>query len=234
MFTYLRFSRFVVPALILVTLGGSLSGCAPSESSGSGLEALTVEVPLGTSPRIDGVLSPGEWDGALHVEIDYARHLYLMQSEGYLYLGIDSGTMGYGSVCIAQEDHVSILHASAALGTAVFVRDSEGWIRTRQFSWCCRETVPGPRQEQHLAEEGWLASIGYMGISDEMEYQIVLPAEGLVMAVVHQTGNSVNSALRWPETVTDDCLGLVGILDDPPERLDFSPDTWPVFIAADG
>jgi len=100
MFAYTRFSRFVVPALILVTLGGSLSGCAPSESSGSGLETLTVEVPLGTAPRIDGVLSPGEWDGALHVEIDYARHLYMMQSEGYLYLGIDSGTMGYGSSCI--------------------------------------------------------------------------------------------------------------------------------------
>jgi hypothetical protein len=156
-----------------------------------------------------------------------------MHSDGYLYVGIDSGTMGYGSICIAQDDQVSVLHASAALGTAIFVREEDDWRRIRQFSWCCRETVPGPRQEQHLEEEGWLASIVYMGISDEMEYQIVMPSDGLVMAVVHQTGQSVTSALRWPETINDDCLGLVGILDDPPERLDFSPETWPRFIAAE-
>jgi hypothetical protein len=167
----------------------------------------------------------------MHVELDYARHLYLKQNGGYLFLGIDSGTMGYGSVCIERDEQVLVLHASAALGTAVFMRDGESWLRTRQFSWCCRETAPGPRQVQHLEDEGWLASIVYMGISDEMEYQIVMPADGLVMAVVHQTGQSVTSALRWPETIDDDCLGLVGILDDPPERLDFSPETWPVFIA---
>ena len=54
-----------------------------------------------------------------------------------------------------------------------------------------------------------------MGTSDEMEYQIVMPADGLVMAVVHQAGRSVTSALRWPESISDDCLGLVGIADDP-------------------
>jgi hypothetical protein len=216
----------VLIALLFVILGG---GCAFIES---GSEGLVVEVPSGVPPRIDGVLSPGEWDGAMHVELDDVRHLYFMQNDGYLYLGIDSGTMGYGSICIAGDDRVSLLHASAALGTAIFEREGEDWRRIRQFSYCCRETEPGPRQEQHLEEEGWLASIVYMGISDEMEYQIVMPADGLVMAVVHQTGQTVTSALRWPETINDDCLGVVGILDDPPERLDFSPETWPVFIAA--
>jgi hypothetical protein len=223
---------------VLLILTILLSGCASPTSSPTALPAsdepesqrMIVEVPPGTPATIDGTFSPGEWDDAMLFTIDAARKLYLMHRDGYLYLGIDSGTMGYGSICIAQDDQISILHASAALGMAVFERDGSGWQRIRQFSWCCRETSPGPRQTQHLQEEGWLASIGYMGVSDEMEYQIAMPEGGLTMAVVYQAGRSVTGALRWPDTIDDDCLGLVGIADDPPERLEFSPETWPLLI----
>ena len=166
------------------------------------------------------------------ISIDDTRHMYLMQNDGYLFVGIASRTMGYGSICLASENAVSLLHASAALGTAVYEKDDQGWQRTRQFSYCCRETSPGPQQDEHLQEEGWLASIGYMGIPGEMEYQILMPEGGLTMGVVHQTGRSVTEALRWPETLDDDCLGVVGISDDPPERLEFFPETWPLFVLA--
>ena len=191
-----------------------------------------VEVPPGGPATIDGTLSEGEWGGAMQIDIDEERRLYLMERDGYLFVGIHSVAMGYGSICLAEDDKVSILHSSAALGTAVYQRDDQGWTRIRQFSWCCRETSPGPRQIQHLQEEGWVASIVYMGLVADMEYQIAMPEGGLTMAVVHQTGESVTTALHWPESLDDDCLGLVGIHDDPPLHLDFAPETWPLFIPA--
>ena len=90
---------------------------------------LSVEVPQGTPATLDGILSPDEWNGARTKDLAGGGELLLMHDDGYLYLGIRSRTMGYGSVCIAQDNQISILHSSAALGTAVFEKDEDDWRR---------------------------------------------------------------------------------------------------------
>jgi hypothetical protein len=195
-------------------------------------QRLVVEVPYGPAPAIDGALSAGEWSAALQIVIDEARNLFLLHNDDYLYLGIDSGGRGYGSVCVLWDDDVHILHASAALGSAIFARQAQDWLLTQEFSWCCRERYPGPRQVQHLEQEGWLASITYMGLPREMEYQIDWPEDGLAMAIVYQSGREVQEALRWPESLDDDCLNIVGWSGDLPDVFHFSPEAWPLFVPA--
>ena len=193
---------------------------------------LSVEVPQGTPATLDGILSPDEWNGACTKDLAGGGELLLMHDDGYLYLGIRSRTMGYGSVCIAQDNQISILHSSAALGTAVFEKDEDDWRRTRQFSWCCRSRTDNSQREAHLQQEGWSASIGYLGTPEEMEYQIAMREGTLTLAVVYQEGPNMDSALWWPKSLDDDCLGLVLLPDNPPERLRFSPEKWMTVTAS--
>jgi hypothetical protein len=194
--------------------------------------APTIEVPEGDPATIDGVFSSAEWSRALKTELTGGQELRLMHSGGYLYLGISSRAMGYGSICLSQNGKVSILHSSAALGTAAYERDSDSWRRTRRFSWCCRSHAPSAERDEHLRREAWMASIGYMGTADEMEYQIAMDAGNLTLAVVYQEGSDLDSALWWPEGLEDDCLGLVLLGGDPPETLQFSPEKWVTVVAS--
>jgi formylglycine-generating enzyme required for sulfatase activity len=193
---------------------------------------LSIEAPQGNPATLDGILSPDEWDGARVEELTGGGELLLMHDDGYLYLGIRSRALGYGSICVAQGDQISILHSSAALGTAVFEKDEHDWKRTRQFAWCCRSLTDHSQREEHLQREGWSASIGYLGTPEEMEYQIAIPEGALTLAVVYQKGQDASSAHWWPENLDDDCLGLVLLPDNPPERLQFSPEKWMTIIAS--
>ena len=193
---------------------------------------LSIEAPQGNPATLDGILSPGEWDDARVEELARGGELLLMHDEGYLYLGIRSRVLGYGSICVAQGDQISILHSSAALGTAVFEKDENDWKRTRQFAWCCRSLTDHSQREEHLQQEGWSASIGYLGTPEEMEYQIAMPEGALTLAMVYQEGRGLGSAYWWPEHLDDDCRGIVLLSGDPPERLQFSPEKWMTVTAS--
>jgi WD40 repeat protein len=193
------------------------------------ISPLSIQVPGGSTPVIDGSFSEGEWNGALVTDLATAGELMLMHAEGYLYLGIRSRAMGFGSICTIEGDQISILHSSAGLGTAVFERDGEDWRRIRQFSYCCR----GANQSEldgFLQREGWVASIGPRGAPDEMEYQIEVTDDELTFAVVYIDDFSFETPLHWPDHLDDDCLGLALIPEDPPERLSFSPETWVTIV----
>jgi dipeptidyl aminopeptidase/acylaminoacyl peptidase len=185
---------------------------------------LIVPVPTG-QPVVDGQFAVGEWDGALSAEMTNGGELMLMHSEGYLYLGIRSRAMGFGSVCKREAERVSILHSSAGLGTAIFEQDGTDWRRTRQFSYCCWGAIQDALDE-FLETEGWVASVGTRGPADEMEYQIRMDDGELTLAVVYVDDLSFRSALHWPRALNDDCLGLALTPEDPPERLRFVPETW--------
>jgi hypothetical protein len=188
------------------------------------------QVPKGKAAVIDGTFSPGEWGGALMTNLKNGGELMLMRDNDYLYLGIRSRAMGFGSICTVDDDRVSILHSSAGLGTAIFERDEEDWRRIQQFSYCCWEATQS-QLDDFLLREGWVASVGTKGIPEEMEYQISIEDGSLTLAVVYVDDFSFETALHWPETLDDDCLGLALIPDDPPERLLFSPETWMTIIA---
>jgi hypothetical protein len=139
--------------------------------------------------------------------------------------------MGFGSICTVDDKQVSILHSSAGLGTAIFEKEGDDWRRIQQFSYCCW----GASQDQldaFLQREGWVASVGPRGVPEEMEYQIAMNEGALTLAVVYVDDFTFETALYWPETLDDDCLGLALIPEDPPEWLLFAPETWVTIMAA--
>ncbi len=202
----------------------------PTPTEGLLVSGPTIEVPQGTAPTIDGILSPGEWYRAFTDELSDGSELMMMHSNGYLYLGIRSRVMSVGSICTLKNEQVWILHSSAALGNAVYEKTDGGWHQIEGFSWCCRATTPNLERDDFLKENGWMASIAFMGISNEMEYQIAMEDGTLTLAVTSIFNRF--TIPYWPQTLEDDCR-LYEVADGaPPESVQFDIDAWVTVLAA--
>ena len=144
-----------------------------------------LEVPAGAAPAIDGRLDDGEWDDAVTLPLAETAVLYAKHTGGLSYLGVRRQTRSQivGNVYVARDDGVSVLHASHALGTAVYVWDGETWSLDRPFAWACRVLGFGDaalaERASSLAEHGWLASVVRLGVTEEMEYQIAIDGEAM-------------------------------------------------------
>jgi hypothetical protein len=131
-------------------------------------------------------------------------------------------------VFIERGDEIAILHASAALGTALYEQGTDSWQQTQEFVWRCRETSNSEAAQAaraaFLKEEHWVAANSRMGTPNELEYQIEVTAETLRFAVSFLRASDPNVKIPWPSDLADDCIkpspgGL-------PAQLRFSPDLW--------
>jgi hypothetical protein len=220
------------PFLIFIVLV-SLVGCN-SETPPPLTDELTFIAPRGNSAIIDGRIDPDEWGAAARVKLAYGE-LLLMQDGDYLYLGIISDYLGLGSVCVYHDDVISVLHSSAALGTATYVKTDGGWQKTEDFVWSNRETsnslLAQQARQRHLETENWLASNGNMGEPGEMEYQIAMTDGAVRLAVTYLMSPEYESTDFWPETLLDGCRYFEPLYDDAPDKVDFAPGTWMTVIA---
>ncbi len=209
----------------------------PTPTAGPLPTGPTLEAPLGEPPDIDGVLSPGEWQGARREELAGGGELWLLQDGEYLYLGIRAKEFGAGSICVDRGDRIEVLHASAALGTATYTLAQGAWQRTRSFEWCCRSTGNSASARDtraaHLESEGWLANISGMGAPEEMEYQIALQDGPLRLAVTYMEFHDSDQALVWwPAGIGEGCRNPALIRGPLPESLSFAPETWAMVTPA--
>jgi hypothetical protein len=194
-------------------------------------ETSSLAVPLGAAPDLDGDLSPGEWDQALELEMSRDGAVYFQHDGEYLYVGIAAEGLGYGSLCWERDDQVWILHSSAALGSAAYQADDTSWRPLWDYEWCCRSAVPTSERQVLFEQEGWMASISYMGDPGQMEYQIDWEEE-IQLAVIYQTSQELDTAFLWPQSLSDACVDLVlgsGELMDPAI---FIIDSWETLVPA--
>ena len=217
----------------------------PATTASASTAGLALKVPQGNPPTLDGVLSPGEWDGALQEQFTDGGKLLLMRDEKYLYVGLRANITDIlvASVCFNHDEEVAIHHSSAALGTAVFQRADNGWQQTRPFVWTLRDTSNSATAQQRrlafLEKEGWVASLGTMGTPNETEFQFAIPKDTLRFAIAYLLPPNYDKAAWWPAGIADDCRkvellqGNMGESLDPSARLQFSPEEW-VTITASG
>ncbi|HEY71606.1 MAG TPA: hypothetical protein G4O08_13600 [Anaerolineae bacterium] len=200
-------------------------------------ERSVIHIPQGSPPVIDGTLSLGEWDDAAVEFFSDGSELLLLQAEGYLYLGIraDTAEMIAGNVFIHRGDEISILHASAALGTAVYQQETNSWQQVQGFLWRCRGTDNGEaaqaEREAFLELEHWIAANSRMGAPNELEYQIEAMGETLRLAVIFLLASDPNLKIPWPIHLDDDCIKPTP--GGMPLQLHFSPDGWGLIGFAD-
>ena len=188
--------------LVIVILGAFVAHAARFDGEGE------ITVPQGRAVLIDGVIESEEWADAVLITIDSQADLYLKHADGFLLLGLVTQKPIVGNVLVQTGSEVRILHSSAALGTAVYHEDSDLWIRTKDFVWRCRSRMLTEsalaQRDVFLQEEGWLASITYMGEYNHLEYQIADSDTIAKLALVLLTAAQPSDFLVWPQDMIQD------------------------------
>jgi len=184
-------------------------------------------VPAGDAPIVDGRLDDGEWDDALALSLGEDVVLFAKHVDGFLYLGVRGQTRSQivGNVHIARGDEVRILHASHALGSAVYVRDGEAWRLSRPFVWKCRALgfadSAVEQRSAFLEEQGWLASVVRLGLSENMEYQIAIEGEPMRILFRFDVHEMTTTVFTWPLAIE------IGLEPGPlPPTAGFLPKLW--------
>lgn len=103
----------------------------------------TVVLPRGRPVMVDGKISRGEWTDARRLEMPNGGHLYLKQTEGYVYVCVElaAGESGFVDLYLSSDAGIHDLHASAKLGQRLV---SEG----QSAEW-----------ERWWNNEGWVANV---------------------------------------------------------------------------
>jgi len=193
-------------------------------------QQIIVELPLGNSPVIDGVIEYEEWNNAVIKTFPENSELFIQSDAEYLYIGIreTTGEMIAVNIFINQGKEVSVLHSSAALGTAVYQQQDDAWIKTRDFEWCCRQTSDSNQaineMEEQLLTDSWVASNSRRGTPNEVEYQIKHSNKDLKIAVSFLLASDPDQKIPWPPDLDDDC-----VIPTPggfPEKMLFDLDRW--------
>lgn len=210
---------FVIFAVCLLCMGATLF-------------ANTV-VPNGSAPQIDGTLAAGEWDDALSIPLSDAASLFLKHAGGYLYLGIQATSMGVGSPLIVRGGEILVLHASAALGTAIYVRKDDAWTLRQDFEWKCRSTgfsAPAKNERaRFLQQNGWLGTIGYLGDPNQFEYEIAWEDESLTLLFLFADFTDTIHLLSWPIPPADAAPYETVITASPtPPQMQFDTESWAI------
>lgn len=202
----------------------------PISSSTAEVDSSTVQVPYANPPQIDGILTDGEWERAVQFAMTNGGTVSFVHDGQYLYVGIDGQGLGFGHICWKRGDQVWILHSSAALGSAAYQMDEQHWRPVWDFEWCCRSTVLTLEREALLEQEGWMASIGYLGNQDQMEYQIAWEGQ-IQLAVLYQTGQGQDTIFLWPQAVSDACVDLATGAGELVNPAQFEFEDWVVLEA---
>lgn len=216
--------------LLLLFTGCPISGSHKTELPSTGAHP-DVTIPAAPVPRLDGRIDDSEWAQAIQQDLTGGGYLYLQHSGNYLYVAMRGVEPGWGHVYVLDGDSLRVLHASAALGMAVYPQHSgDPSLLRRGFVWQMRDPSMNPEAQEvrkaYLDEHGWVATTGGMGTPEDVEYQIDkrLLGSASVLAVVYAA--TPETPLYWPASLQDATLDADLIRGTPPERQTFDPTGW--------
>jgi hypothetical protein len=133
---------------------------------------------FGTTPTIDGVIEPGEWEDAEIVRSGAVEQFRVKHDGSNVYFALQAGG---GDIRFHTESGLRILHWSAQLGSAEYTRsDSSTFSLDKPFSWelmGLRQESPAVIREtlaRYLADNGWASSTASMGNLMESELAVSL------------------------------------------------------------
>ena len=195
------------------------------------LGAQDVAVPHGSAPVIDGRVAVDEWRGASSQRLADGSELFLRHDGRYLYLAFRAAKAGFISACVSRGDSVHVLHASAALGTAVYTRSDSTWALKSGFEWAVRAQEVNDdtrrRQREFLAGSRWLGStFGLSRTDKEMQIDLeLLGRDDPRIAFGYYIAND-GPVIPWPAAVADACPDQKVVAGFLPPTARFDRSSW--------
>lgn len=185
----------------------------------------------------DGRISDGEWSDAQSFGLHGGGNVSVKSDSAYYYFLVRGLKEGWSHLYISCNDTVYIFHASAALGTAAYVKkNDDAWEPVRPFTWNLRDTSTSRQAEllrkEFLLRENWLANTNQMGEHNVLEYRLSrlkFPPGKFLAAVVF--ADKEGSIYCWPENLQDSTILKDLIWGTTPEKLIFNFTKWAEFRA---
>jgi hypothetical protein len=156
-----------------------------------------------------------------------------------LHVSIVGPRAGLASLCVGDATQVRILHASAAVGDALFEKADSGWKLKHGFEWRLRDAAPGSTSaaasapasasaddpEAYFAEKGWVANANRGG-SAPRNFRIRVTDRTQYLGVTFLAVGEPMTVSYWPATLDDDCRQMKIGQGHLPEVAQFKPETW--------
>jgi hypothetical protein len=196
-----------------------------------GQDGSPIKVPKGNPITIDGKLSDEEWKGAWRQEFN-GGEIRLMQEGAHLLVGLKGLKDSWSHVYVSDGEDVYVLHASAALGAAIYRPSAGGlWQPIQTFKWEMRDpsqsSEASAARASYLSSHGWVANTGRMGNPGEFEFKLAGKfRQGGTMSLAVLLADNPKSPRFWPQTLADDCLKEELIFGQTPEGLKFKRESW--------
>ncbi len=192
--------------------------------------AQELDVPRAAAPVLDGEIGEEEWKGGAVRPLGGGGEARFQRDEDRLYVAIKGRGEGWSHVYFGDENEIRVLHASAALGDAVYRRSSDDrWAPVSGFAWEMRETAMTSEavaaREAYLVRRGWVATTSGMGDPAEHEFAIDLDAIPAAARIVVLHATDPSDAIVWPST--EDAVQDPGLVrGSTPSELVFEPSSW--------
>ena len=184
--------------------------------------------------NLDGNISSQEIKGLEILDENGTNQLLIdPSSDNYLKITVKSEELYVASLCICNEqDEVTVLHASAALGQILYKKEGDGWVTNQKFDWQLREVdmkdATIAKRNQYLQDNGWVANTMNMGNAGETEFIIDRKAFAgkLKLAIGLMTAENPNSIVGIPSDGAGDCADHKLVAGPPKTNYQFSPGQW--------
>jgi hypothetical protein len=183
-----------------------------------------------SAPVIDGRIGDQEWSASRREPLaGGGGEVQLLARGEFLYVAVRGPRSGLASLCVAKGKSVRILHASAAIGDAIFERWGDVWMKRKDFEWTLRDSprmtpVTQQARTETLGKAGWIANASAAG-STEREFQILLKDVESVGVTFLATSEPMLVSY-WPSTMSDDCRTVKIPQGYLPDRARFDPASW--------
>lgn len=153
----------------------------------------------------------------------------LRQDGDDLHVTVTGPRVGLASLCVGDEARVRILHASAAIGEAIYERSAEQWVVKSKFDFKLRDARTGPPSEadrrQYFSTMGWVANASRSG--DVARTFTVRLAERIrYLGVTYLATGEPMALSHWPASMDDGCREMKVAQGYLPDTAQFRPAGW--------
>jgi hypothetical protein len=146
-----------------------------------------------------------------------------------LHVTVTGPRAGLASLCVGNESRVRILHASAAVGDALYERTGDAWVLKRGFEWKLRDSGTDPpaaeASDEFFATSGWTANPSRTG-APRRDFTIALSADVRFVGVAFLSTGDPMAVSHWPSSIDDDCRAVKVAQGYLPETARFTPQRW--------
>jgi hypothetical protein len=190
-----------------------------------------IAVPRGRPPVIDGRIAAQEWNGSFEAVMPDGTELKLRRDDAYLYVAVHGTRPGFPSLCVTRGDTTRVLHASAALGDALFTGAGSSRRLVAPFAFEMRSAESGDAlavaQARYLVSHRWVATNNAMSTTDrEMKVDLALFEPNDARLAIGFYTMATDSVSVWPAGANDGCTAAKVVQGWLPPAIEVRPRSW--------